>query len=137
MKRILFSILVIISFSSCMKDKDAPVIDYFLINDIGIENNLQFSPYSVLHIKVSVTDQGGLLSHSLRYNINSEGGDEIIRIEDEIVNTIVEEFYLDLEELNKNNIDYVVLSGDQIELYIDAEDISGNKVQKSFLIDIH
>ena len=85
-----------------MKDKEAPIIDYFLINDIGIENNLQFSPYGLLHLKVSVTDEGGLLSHSLRYNINSEGGDEIIRIEDEIVNTIVEEFYLDLEELNKN-----------------------------------
>jgi len=119
-----------------MKDKQAPSIDYITINGKTVTPLIEAEKDQILQLKISITDEGGLSTHSVEYNINEETGDELIYISDEIVNTIVEEFYVDLKNMNKNSHLYSCTSGDLIEFILQAEDLSGNKLDHIFQVKI-
>jgi hypothetical protein len=132
----IFAIVMLSFLASCTKDNEAPVVDYFIINGQSVSQSAKADKGAILQLKISVTDEGGLAMHSLHYIVNNEFGEELIYISDEIVNTIVEEFYVDLSELEKNELSYSCISGDIIEFSVQAEDLSGNILDRSFEVQI-
>lgn len=133
----IISIFLVTALSSaCTKDNQAPEIDYFIINGKHVTQSIEAYHDDILQLKLSITDEGGLSTHSLKYIVNDEFGDELIYISDEIVNTIVEEFYLDLRNLSRNNLKYSSKSGDTIDFGIEAEDLSNNKLHYTLEVKI-
>ena len=128
--------ILLLGMSSCTDDLNPPVIDYFMINDTPVNEDFAVQVNDILHLKISITDDGGLKTHELRYDINQEKGENLIRIEDEIVNTIVEEFYIDLSMLDMNQNSYAAVSGDMIEFKLQASDLNGNEIFRSYIVRV-
>ena len=104
---------------------------------IGISMNIATAAADTTLLSADFnTDEGGLATHSLNYHVNNEFGEELIYISDEIVNTIVEEFYVDLSQLEKNSLSYTGKSGDVVEFNLQAEDLNGNVLDRSFEVRI-